>query len=114
MGELMRATMRYITTSEAYENPGAWRRVEEGLAIRSTKLPALKTCYVEKNVSDYVHWGCNVIDFERVLPEFCYGFVHFDLAQMEAQIIDTKQGSNNGISFEGDRHTGGFVFVHLS
>ena len=45
----------YYHLLEAYENPGAWRRVEEGLAIRSTKLPALKTCYVEKNVSDYVH-----------------------------------------------------------
>ena len=49
---------------------GAWRRVEEGLAIRVTKLPALETCYVEKNESDYVHWGCNVIDLERVVAEF--------------------------------------------
>ena len=44
--------------------------MEEGLAIRAIKLPALETCYVGKNESDYVHWGCNVIDLERVVAEF--------------------------------------------
>ena len=71
VGELMRATMRYITTflrhTKTLVRGVAWKRV---LAIRATKLPALETCYVEKNESDYVHWGCNAIDLERVLAEF--------------------------------------------
>ena len=83
----------------AYLNPGTWRLVEEGLCIRATPLPSLATCYVKTGESDYARWGSTTRDFEDILPEFSYGFVRLDLEEMDATMIDVKQGTKalNGL-----------------
>ena len=74
----------YYQLVDSYEHPGLWRFVEEGLWVRSTTLPTLEACYVEKTAGDQCMWGSSVADFERALPRFSHGFVHFHLAEMEA------------------------------
>ena len=77
---------------EAYEHPGAWGVLEEGLCVRATKLPTIENCYVEKADGDYATWGTTT-DCERVLGQFSLGFVLLDLSEMEARIVSNKHTS---------------------
>ena len=85
----------YYHLLEGYDKPGTWQLVEEGLYIRCTKLPILEKCYVEKGDGDYALWGATTADLELVLQDFSYGFIRFDMKEMEmeARMIDTKQGT---------------------
>ena len=81
----------YYQLVDCYEHPGLWRFVEEGLWIRSTTLSTLESCYVENATGDHSLWGSAVADFERALPRFSHGFVHFSLTDMEARVISSEQ-----------------------
>ena len=81
----------YYQLVDSYDHPGLWRFVEEGLWVRSTTLPTLEACYVEKTAGDQCMWGSSIADFERALPRFSHGFVHFHLAEMEARVISADQ-----------------------
>ena len=83
----------YYNLLEGYDKPGTWQLVEEGLYVRCTMLPTLERCYVEKGDGDYALWGEATSDMELVLQDFSYGFVRFDMKEMEARIIDSKQGT---------------------
>ena len=85
----------YYHLLEGYDKPGTWQLVEEGLYIRCTKLPILEKCYVEKGDGGYALWGATAADLELVLQDFSYGFIRFDMKEMEmeARMIDTKQGT---------------------
>ena len=91
----------YYNLLEGYDKPGTWQLVEEGLYVRCTMLPTLERCYVEKGDGDYALWGEATSDMELVLQDFSYGFVRFDMKEMEARIIDTKQGTKalGGLKF---------------
>ena len=82
----------YYVILEAYEQPGAWGVLEEGLCVRATKLPTIENCYVEKADEDYATWGTST-DCERVLGQFSLGFVLLDLSEMEARIVSNKHTS---------------------
>ena len=80
----------YYQLAEAYEHPSVWRCIEEKLWVRCTPLQMMESCYVEK-AGDYALWGGASEDFERVLSCFPYGFVQFDLSNMEARVISQDQ-----------------------
>ena len=84
----------YYIISEAYGNPGSWHPVEDSLYVRCTKLITLEKCYVEKGDGDYTLWG-TAHDLESVLHDVSYGFIRLDLSEMEAKVIDAKQGTKS-------------------
>ena len=83
----------YYQLVDSYEHPNLWRFVEEGLWVRATTLPMVEACYVEKT-GDHCRWGSSTEDFERALDRFSYGFVHFQLTDMEARVISADQAWN--------------------